>query len=269
MFPTYSNSKLALTTGVAKLAEYVNPDGVIVNSVNPGACAGTEFGRGLTGFVNTVIFPALMRLMGRTVATGASCYIDGAVVQEGEPRQLLQRLGHKAVSVARQDAEFWRRGYAKPDSQIPRRIIHRTGREHETEIMGRDPGRAQCRRSRARAVRTKDSILKVTTYQRCLSTYVAPYHRRTLIYLHGSSVRHPGSTIVKHSKTGAISISSCVDSPLLLCDRRTCIIRISSAMNGWSVGYGECLGPHARMSAASWPMAGGISSRANAEGHCR
>ena len=84
MMGTYSSTKLMLTAGIKKLAEYINSEDVIVNTVNPGLCTGTDLSRELTGFPITLLLPAFVRLFGRGVKSGASTYINGAVVQGKE-----------------------------------------------------------------------------------------------------------------------------------------------------------------------------------------
>lgn len=77
----YSTTKFLLVGFIAKLAESVNPDEVIVNTVNPGLTASTDIGRDSQAplpfkiFVNTV---------GRSLEWGADTYVDGAVVKGRE-----------------------------------------------------------------------------------------------------------------------------------------------------------------------------------------
>ena len=83
LFPAYSGSKLVLIASVATIAEHVNPSDIIVNSVNPGLCAGTELSREAPAVVKFVA-SGLVRLLGRSVKTGASTYINAALVQGAE-----------------------------------------------------------------------------------------------------------------------------------------------------------------------------------------
>ncbi len=80
----YANTKLALIAATMKLAEYISPDDIIVNTANPGLCSGTDISRNVEGFANRYLMPLLARTVGRSAKLGASTYIDGAVVQGKE-----------------------------------------------------------------------------------------------------------------------------------------------------------------------------------------
>lgn len=84
-YVAYSNSKLALVASVATLAEQVSADEVVINTVNPGLCAGTDLKK-KTGepLFDGLFVPAFIRLLGRSIEIGASTYINGAVVQGRE-----------------------------------------------------------------------------------------------------------------------------------------------------------------------------------------
>ncbi|KAF3073956.1 Short chain dehydrogenase yanD [Trichoderma lentiforme] len=79
-FSSYGKSKLLQTLFVSKLAEFVNPNDVLVNVSNPGMTGGTDFFRG---------YPALMMkliaigqwILARPVNVAATTYLDAVFVQ--------------------------------------------------------------------------------------------------------------------------------------------------------------------------------------------
>ncbi|KAL1849867.1 hypothetical protein Daus18300_013124 [Diaporthe australafricana] len=77
----YSTSKFLLTGFVAKLAENINPDEVIVNTVNPGLTGSTDIAKD-SG--TSLAFKILMQVTGRSLEWGADTYVDGVVVQGRE-----------------------------------------------------------------------------------------------------------------------------------------------------------------------------------------
>ncbi|KAI3324444.1 retinol dehydrogenase 12 [Xylariaceae sp. AK1471] len=79
----YQKAKLLQYFFVSKLAEEVDADDVIVNLANPGLCAGSEFGKSSTSAIVLTFFSIVGLVLGRTLATGASTYVD-AVVVKGE-----------------------------------------------------------------------------------------------------------------------------------------------------------------------------------------
>ncbi|KAI1092029.1 NAD(P)-binding protein [Rostrohypoxylon terebratum] len=80
----YPRSKLLQILFVSKLAEYVDPNDLIVNLSNPGLCMGTEFGsNSKTSLVNRTLFAVFQRANGRSVESGAKAILD-AVVARGE-----------------------------------------------------------------------------------------------------------------------------------------------------------------------------------------
>lgn len=81
---TYGQAKLLLIMAIARLAESVNPDEVILNLVNPGLTKGTALSREEGGVLHTYIIPVVKLVMARSVATGASTYLDAALVQGRE-----------------------------------------------------------------------------------------------------------------------------------------------------------------------------------------
>ncbi|KAI1211147.1 NAD(P)-binding protein [Annulohypoxylon truncatum] len=80
----YPRSKLLQMFFVSKLAEYVDPDDVIINLSNPGLCGGTEFGSSANmGFVSRTIFTIFQGINGRNVSAGTNAILD-AVVARGK-----------------------------------------------------------------------------------------------------------------------------------------------------------------------------------------
>lgn len=77
----YLTTKFLLVGFVAKLAENVSPDEVIVNTVNPGLTASTDIAKDNTPSLPFRIF---IQLTGRSLEWGANTYVDGAVVQGPE-----------------------------------------------------------------------------------------------------------------------------------------------------------------------------------------
>lgn len=77
----YMTSKFLLVGFVAKLAENVNPDEVIVNTVNPGLTGSTDIAKDSHVSLPFRIF---VQLTGRSLEWGANTYVDGAVVQGKE-----------------------------------------------------------------------------------------------------------------------------------------------------------------------------------------
>ncbi|KAI0505750.1 retinol dehydrogenase 12 [Xylaria bambusicola] len=78
----YQKAKLLQYFFISKLAAEVNSDDVIVNLANPGLCRGTAFeNAGDWSVITTLMFDTFKRMNGRSVATGASTYVDAAVVK--------------------------------------------------------------------------------------------------------------------------------------------------------------------------------------------
>lgn len=82
-FPWYSKSKLLLVLFVSKLAELVSSDEVLINMVNPGMTKGTAFFHGVPIILQKLV-AAVQFLLARSVAVGASTYINAAVAQGKE-----------------------------------------------------------------------------------------------------------------------------------------------------------------------------------------
>ena len=74
----YSTTKLMGQMFFSKFVEYVSPDDVIVNLVDPGITRGTEFLRHFPAIMK-VIVPPLLLLIARSASEGASTYLDAAV----------------------------------------------------------------------------------------------------------------------------------------------------------------------------------------------
>jgi NAD(P)-dependent dehydrogenase (short-subunit alcohol dehydrogenase family) len=79
----YSTSKLMGHMFMYKVADYVSPDDVIVNLVDPGFVKGTELSRQVTGIASAVV-AGLKAATARTMKDGASTYLDAAVVKGKE-----------------------------------------------------------------------------------------------------------------------------------------------------------------------------------------
>ncbi|KAI4599101.1 hypothetical protein KJ359_002058 [Pestalotiopsis sp. 9143b] len=79
-FSQYSKSKLLVMMFVAKLAEVVDPDEVIINCTDPGATKGTAFFRELDSWAFKVVLGILMGIMGRNMADAARIYLHSTLV---------------------------------------------------------------------------------------------------------------------------------------------------------------------------------------------
>ncbi|ETS74413.1 hypothetical protein PFICI_14279 [Pestalotiopsis fici W106-1] len=79
----YKGTKLLEMLFVAKLAEQVDANEVIVNLANPGFTAGTAFGRNSSGnsWASHVMSTVFRVVLARTIEAGASNYVDAAVVK--------------------------------------------------------------------------------------------------------------------------------------------------------------------------------------------
>ncbi|KAI0887706.1 NAD(P)-binding protein [Annulohypoxylon maeteangense] len=80
----YPRSKLLQQFFVSKLAEYVDPNDVIINLSNPGLCGGTEFGADAKmGLFGRTMFTIFQGINGRSVSAGTNAILD-AVVARGK-----------------------------------------------------------------------------------------------------------------------------------------------------------------------------------------
>ena len=79
----YGKAKLLLTLFVAKLAEYVDPDDVLVNVSNPGMTKGTEIFRESPN-VFLRVMGLLQLLLARSIEVGATTYVDAVFTQDRE-----------------------------------------------------------------------------------------------------------------------------------------------------------------------------------------
>ncbi|ORY59538.1 retinol dehydrogenase 12 [Pseudomassariella vexata] len=81
--PSYSNAKLLLMFLVAKLAELVKPDDVLINMANPGMTKGTSLGH-----ENPVLAMKLLGIaqffLARSAEISASIYLDAALTRGDE-----------------------------------------------------------------------------------------------------------------------------------------------------------------------------------------
>lgn len=84
-FDWYGNGKLMLMMFIAKLAEQVPAEDVLINVCNPGLTAGTKLGgySDRPGFFFQRVLPLIVGMVGRSLPVGASTYIH-AVAGEGE-----------------------------------------------------------------------------------------------------------------------------------------------------------------------------------------
>ncbi|KKP03456.1 retinol dehydrogenase 12 [Trichoderma harzianum] len=79
-FSSYGKSKLLQAIFVSKLAEFVNPNDVLVNVSNPGMTGGTDFFRGYPALVMKVIAIGQW-ILARPVDVAATTYLDAVLVQ--------------------------------------------------------------------------------------------------------------------------------------------------------------------------------------------
>jgi len=82
-FAWYSKSKLLLALFVPKLAELVSSDEVLVNLANPGMTNGTAFLREAP-WILVKLFAVIQFVFARSVAVGASTYLDAALAEGKE-----------------------------------------------------------------------------------------------------------------------------------------------------------------------------------------
>ena len=81
--PSYANSKLILTFFVAKLAELVSPNDVLINLSNPGMTKGTSLGSDAPAIARK-IFGVAQYFFARSADVGASVYLDAALNKGAE-----------------------------------------------------------------------------------------------------------------------------------------------------------------------------------------
>ncbi|KAF6815625.1 short-chain dehydrogenase [Colletotrichum plurivorum] len=79
----YVTTKLLFHHFLVKLAEHVKPEDVVVNIIDPGLCKGSNLHRHLSGPARAAMYVG-KAVIGRTLETGASTYIDGAVLKGPE-----------------------------------------------------------------------------------------------------------------------------------------------------------------------------------------
>ncbi|KAI3400375.1 hypothetical protein diail_3392 [Diaporthe ilicicola] len=80
-FEQYMTTKFLLVGFVAKLAEEVGPDVVIINTVNPGLTGSTDIAKDAAV---SLPFRLFVQLTGRSLQWGADTYVDGVVVKGKE-----------------------------------------------------------------------------------------------------------------------------------------------------------------------------------------
>ncbi|KAM0421436.1 hypothetical protein ACHAPT_010790 [Fusarium lateritium] len=79
----YNTAKFLLHLWIYKLVEYVSPEDVVVNLVDPGFCKGTNLQRDIHGIAKAILL-GMKSMVGRPIDAGASTYIDAAVVKGKE-----------------------------------------------------------------------------------------------------------------------------------------------------------------------------------------
>ncbi|KAH8889178.1 NAD(P)-binding protein [Thozetella sp. PMI_491] len=79
----YSSSKMLGHLFFARMIEYLDPNDVIVNLVEPGLCRGTDVHRDLPGAASAFM-KCVKALLGRDARDGAWTYVDAAVVKGKE-----------------------------------------------------------------------------------------------------------------------------------------------------------------------------------------
>jgi NAD(P)-dependent dehydrogenase (short-subunit alcohol dehydrogenase family) len=79
-FGQYGLSKLLIMMFVAKLAQTINPDEVILNSTDPGATKGTAFFRDVNSRIMNIAIGAFMGLIGRQISDAARIYVHSSLV---------------------------------------------------------------------------------------------------------------------------------------------------------------------------------------------
>ncbi|KAK2603626.1 hypothetical protein QQS21_004207 [Conoideocrella luteorostrata] len=80
-FHWYARSKLLQTFFIAKLAEFVPPEDVLINQANPGATSGTDFFRGYPSYVLKTIVSIIQKMVARPVDLAATTYLDAVLAQ--------------------------------------------------------------------------------------------------------------------------------------------------------------------------------------------
>ncbi|KPM40782.1 hypothetical protein AK830_g5797 [Neonectria ditissima] len=79
----YSDSKFLLMMFIARLAEKVDPDDVLINVCNPGLTGGTSLGHEGDALLNRIVISLFTKAVGRSLFSGASNYIH-ALLGEGK-----------------------------------------------------------------------------------------------------------------------------------------------------------------------------------------
>ncbi|KAF7562246.1 hypothetical protein G7046_g1893 [Stylonectria norvegica] len=79
----YSASKGLAHFWILKLVEWVHPEDVVVNLVDPGLVKGTQLHREASWFLSAIA-GSVKSIFGRTMEEGASCFVDAAVIRGPE-----------------------------------------------------------------------------------------------------------------------------------------------------------------------------------------
>jgi len=80
----YPDSKLLGHLALVKLVEFVSPQDVVVNLVDPGLVKGTGLHRDIHNGILSFLMGTVKQFTGRTLEQGAHTYVDAAVVKGGE-----------------------------------------------------------------------------------------------------------------------------------------------------------------------------------------
>lgn len=79
-FPQYAYSKFLITAFIAKLAEAIDPDEIIINVTNPSATKGTGFLVSIDSGIIKTILGTWLSLMGRPAVDAARIYVYASLV---------------------------------------------------------------------------------------------------------------------------------------------------------------------------------------------
>lgn len=79
----YPSTKLLLTVFLGKLAEFVDPTEVLINTSNPGMTGGTSFGHDGNPVLKG-LFGVVKYFLARSLEVGASLYLDAALTRGAE-----------------------------------------------------------------------------------------------------------------------------------------------------------------------------------------
>ena len=136
----YNTSKLLGLMFLDRLADYVSPDDIIVNVVDPGFVKDTGLSRDLS-FVVSLFMAGFKKVTARSVSVGASTYIDAAVLKGKESHGCYVMSWKISPYVCRYlcyDFRFWSIAYC---AQICRAAVHHRRKSSDREAVARDARR--------------------------------------------------------------------------------------------------------------------------------